>query len=43
MKKLSSIVSDDRDQANLLYGTIFDRLHLNLTSIKLENFRKAEA
>lgn len=43
MKQLSSIVKEDSDQATLLYGTIFDKLHISLTSIKLETFRRAEA
>ena len=43
MRQLSSIVNEDRDQANLLYATLFEMMHLNLKSIKLENFRSAES
>lgn len=43
MRKLIDVVKEDRDQASLLFTTLFDKMHLSLNSIKIEKFRLAEA
>jgi hypothetical protein len=43
MSQLISVVSEDQEQASLLFMTLFDKMHLSLNSIKIEKFRQAES
>ena len=42
MKKLIDLISDDPDQYTPLLSTLFSKLHLSLSSIRIEKFREAE-
>ena len=43
MRKLIEVVRDDEEQSQLLFSAIFNKMHLNLNSIKVEKFRVAES
>lgn len=42
MKSLVDTVKDDKEQCMMLFATLFNKMHLNLNSIKIEKFRVAE-
>ena len=42
MKLLVDVVGDDKDQYQLLFATLFNKMHLNLNSIKLDKMKVAE-
>jgi hypothetical protein len=42
MKELMSVVREDKDMYTLLFTTVFNKMHLNLNSIKVDKFRVAE-
>ena len=42
MKLLIEVVGDDKDQYQLFFATLFNMMHLNLNSIKLNKMKVAE-
>jgi hypothetical protein len=42
MQHIEKELADDTDSRNLFFETIFEKLHLQLTDIKVETFQLAE-
>ena len=42
LEHILSLIQDDTDTQQLFFGTLFDKMHMNLGNIRVEKMRQAE-